>query len=335
MEGLKMKENIEKGLTTYTGKKREESLNFFFEKGYTSIEELEEFYVSRKACKNFDKELFSYLLTKGINVEKLTDLAIKYGNENLLLLLAKLPDANIKKIEDFLLSQTPSLTLVRFAKDVPKSNISKIIKSFIRESSKKDTWSWYYNDTFLFLASIASERGDIENLNICVDELIRISKEGANNKLLEKTYRLSNASQLYQLSQISGVDALKLEDSILETHDWAYILCYVKKVKGVNIEKVEALMCKEAYTFAIIDFIIKTPNLNHTILIEELYKRTDAQRIIEYMLFSSRSILEINALKELKEKLNTRKVNSINNENNEQKLVRTQKSDKKHLTNIE
>lgn len=227
----------------------------------------------------------------------------------------KVPNANIDDLLDALLIiSTKYDYITEFAKKFPKCNLNKIVKYFLAESQKNNEDKHDFCDAFLLLAKLSSERGNIECLNICVNEILNIIKDCVTSKLTNRYYNHLDGSfsrfplglHLYELSQIRGVDALALEELILKTRDWPNIIKFARDVSGANIEKIENTLCGEENCI-IIDFIVKTRNLNHDILINELYKRVDEipsmYQIIRKQLLFCKTSEEKNALKSLIEKL--------------------------------
>lgn len=227
----------------------------------------------------------------------------------------KVPHANIDDLLDALLIiSTKYDYITEFAKKFPKCNLNKIVKYFFAESQKNNEDRHDFCDAFLLLAKLSSERGNIECLNMCVNEILSIIKDCVTSKLTNRYYNHSDGSfsrfplglHLYELSQIRGVDPLALEELILKTRDWPNIIKFARDVSGANIEKIENTLCGEE-TCIIIGFIVKTRNLNHDILINELYKRVDEipsmYQIIRKQLLFCKTLEEKNALKSLIEKL--------------------------------
>ena len=227
----------------------------------------------------------------------------------------KVPNANIDDLLDALLViSTKYDYITEFAKKFPKCNLNKIVKYFLAESQKNNEDKHDFCDAFLLLTKLSSERGNIECLNICVNEILSIIRDCVTSKPTNRYYNYSDGSfsrfplglHLYELSQIRGVDALALEELILKTRDWPNITKFARDVSGANIEKIENTLCGEEACI-IIDFIVKTRNLNHDILINELYKRVDEipsmYQIIRKQLLFCKTSEEKNALKSLIEKL--------------------------------
>ena len=247
-------------------------------------------------CKDLNN-LFELAIVPGTNVKVIKDVFIEYGNElvkkknlssyqyaNLLVKFAsKVPNTNIEEIENTLFKVTSERDIIMaFATNVLEANLERIINYFIKESQKNNKAIWNFNPIFLELAKVASKHGDIKSLNLCINELLDISKKGLSGSIEGEI--LSNAPYLYDLSKLPGVDTIKLEDAIIQTQDWYYIMLYAKENKEVNIQRIEKLMCETASTDTLISFAICASDLDVDIIMEELYKREDALTVIDNML---------------------------------------------------
>lgn len=292
-----------------------------------------------KRCRN-GKVILKLAIIRNEYVNEFEDLFLKCEmetNDIYADFANKVPNANIKKIEDFLINSNKCRSLLYFVSKVPSANLKRVVECFINLSKKSsDRWR-YFRDDFSNLATIASWYENMECVNMCAKEIVDISKE--HLAINFKEHNLDVAKYLVGIFA-PLIDLKLLADVLLDTHAWYEIIDFMDKhnCMGMDIKKLEKMMCDYADTHTIVSFMAHFPDIDCSILAEELYKRPYALSYVESQL---RAPCFSEQLKEMCSNLKAREFNTENfienvhelskeklDEmflNEEQKLVRTQK----------
>ena len=92
-----MNRNIEKVCEIKDLEKRFKAIDFLLEKGYVTLDELCLYFIKQDG----GIEFYNKYKDRGINLDRVIDVAISNDYFNYLIKLATIPGVNIKKIEDF------------------------------------------------------------------------------------------------------------------------------------------------------------------------------------------------------------------------------------------
>ena len=309
-----MNRNIEKVCEIKDLEKRFKAIDFLLEKGYVTLDEL---------CLYFIKldggiEFYNKYKDRGINLDRVIDVAISNDYFNYLIKLATIPGVNIKKIEDFFVERKYYYGLVKIAKH-PNANIKRIERILLADIFKSET---AYLDNCEYIAEFVKIPGantkKIINAflskweqfpkgycNINYSNVLIKLAEVADKKDLKALTKIilesEDSFQICRLFDVSGTNKALVENALIKRKEFRILTDLAAKKEEVNVSKLERVIIRFGSTLDVIDFAISVPTANIELIEQELLKRCDAlikleMKIEDYLKFHPEDYKVINWL---------------------------------------